>query len=413
MPRGKGVPRQDNLHKKPGGIKTSRVVLGIVVFLIIFAIVGGWEPSKPTVSKPSSLSSNSRNRSSATTQDYIVPAPGTSRVLSTPEIRYCLAEDIRLETMRGQLGMNESTEIEKFNSLVKSFNSRCVGYRYSTQDMISAREFVEARKELLKREGLARIQGWRTRATTQPPPAPRPNQMVLEVQQILKSLGYETGPVDGLIGSKTTAAVKKFQMDYRHNVDGIIDQELYQQADEVRLRRKSSNHESTSPSNNEQTSSFLIRDVEEGLKNLGYRVGSVDGVPDEKTKTAVRQFQHDNDIFADGEISEKLLDQIFATARAKTLSSSSAMRPTYRPSPTYPKRALKLGIEGECVVEFTVTSRGKVTSASVINDQCKEKIFRRPSIEAVKKFKFEPRVVNGMAVDVPGVRTKFVYELAD
>lgn len=46
-------------------------------------------------------------------------------------------------------------------------------------------------------------------------PAPKskliPNQLVRNVQVLLDSLGYETGPIDGLLGKTTRTAVRKFK----------------------------------------------------------------------------------------------------------------------------------------------------------------------------------------------------------
>lgn len=43
-----------------------------------------------------------------------------------------------------------------------------------------------------------------------------------QVQQKLKDLGYYNGAIDGIIGPKSVAAIKKFQKDYGLTVDGIV-----------------------------------------------------------------------------------------------------------------------------------------------------------------------------------------------
>ena len=45
---------------------------------------------------------------------------------------------------------------------------------------------------------------------------------VRKVQQKLKNLGYYTGNVDGIFGTQTQSAVRRFQRDKGLSVDGIV-----------------------------------------------------------------------------------------------------------------------------------------------------------------------------------------------
>lgn len=49
------------------------------------------------------------------------------------------------------------------------------------------------------------------------------NSLVAQAQQRLQALGYHPGPVDGKIGDKTIAAVKKFQQDHQLPATGKLD----------------------------------------------------------------------------------------------------------------------------------------------------------------------------------------------
>lgn len=51
-------------------------------------------------------------------------------------------------------------------------------------------------------------------------------EMIKEVQKALNDLGYDCGKVDGILGKKTKAALKKFQKDYGLKVDGKIGKEV-------------------------------------------------------------------------------------------------------------------------------------------------------------------------------------------
>ncbi|HHJ34308.1 MAG TPA: energy transducer TonB [Gammaproteobacteria bacterium] len=85
--------------------------------------------------------------------------------------------------------------------------------------------------------------------------------------------------------------------------------------------------------------------------------------------------------------------------------------PIVKVAPVYPQRALSRGIEGFVVVEFTVTKLGTVKDVKVIDSDPKTTMFHRSATRAALKFKYKPRVVNGEAVEVPGVRNIITFKL--
>ena len=87
--------------------------------------------------------------------------------------------------------------------------------------------------------------------------------------------------------------------------------------------------------------------------------------------------------------------------------------PIVKVAPIYPQRALSRGIEGYCVVQYVVTKQGTIREPFVIEDQCTSSLFHRASIQAALKFKYKPRVIDGQAVEVPGVQNKFTYEIEE
>jgi protein TonB len=58
-----------------------------------------------------------------------------------------------------------------------------------------------------------------------------------------------------------------------------------------------------------------------------------------------------------------------------------------------------------------VTKNGTIRNPTVVEDQCTSSLFHQASLQAALKFKYKPRVVDGQAVEVPGVRNKFTYEI--
>ncbi len=87
--------------------------------------------------------------------------------------------------------------------------------------------------------------------------------------------------------------------------------------------------------------------------------------------------------------------------------------PIVKVAPIYPARALQRGLEGFCVVEYTVTSLGTIRGPVVVESQCTSSLFHRASVQAALKFKYKPRVIDGNAVEVSGVQNKFTYEILE
>lgn len=85
--------------------------------------------------------------------------------------------------------------------------------------------------------------------------------------------------------------------------------------------------------------------------------------------------------------------------------------PIVRVAPVYPSRALSRGLEGFVDMSFTVTTTGTVRDPIVL--QSTSSLFERAATRAVLKFKYKPRVVDGVPVDVPGVKTRITFELED
>ena len=87
--------------------------------------------------------------------------------------------------------------------------------------------------------------------------------------------------------------------------------------------------------------------------------------------------------------------------------------PIVKVAPIYPRRAQTRGITGYCIVTYTVTTTGAIRDPYVENESdCTPKgIFERASLKAALKFKYKPRVVDGEAIEVAGVKNKFSYEL--
>jgi protein TonB len=85
--------------------------------------------------------------------------------------------------------------------------------------------------------------------------------------------------------------------------------------------------------------------------------------------------------------------------------------PIVRVAPIYPARALSRGVEGYVDMGFTVTGTGTVRDPVVLFST--SSLFERSATRAVLKFKYKPRVVDGVPVDVPDVKTRISFQIEE
>lgn len=82
-----------------------------------------------------------------------------------------------------------------------------------------------------------------------------------------------------------------------------------------------------------------------------------------------------------------------------------------RVQPTYPPKASAQGLEGFVTVRFDVTAMGKASNPSVVASS--HRIFESAALKAASKFRFRPKVVDGVAVPVSGVSYRFRFEMTN
>ena len=62
-------------------------------------------------------------------------------------------------------------------------------------------------------------------------------------------------------------------------------------------------------------------------------------------------------------------------------------------------------------------AHGLVTTAGTVKDpivlQSTSSLFERAATRAVLKFKYKPRVVDGVPVEVPGVKTRITFQIEE
>ena len=90
----------------------------------------------------------------------------------------------------------------------------------------------------------------------------------------------------------------------------------------------------------------------------------------------------------------------------------SDIQPIFKVQPVYPKDALAVGLEGYCIVEFTVTEKG-ITADHEIVECTPSEIFALYSIAAAKQFLYLPELENGIPVSRKGVRNKINFRIEE
>jgi TonB family protein len=80
-------------------------------------------------------------------------------------------------------------------------------------------------------------------------------------------------------------------------------------------------------------------------------------------------------------------------------------------APEYPEDAARQGVEGSVKVRFTIGTEGKVTDAAVV-ESTPGRVFDRSALAAVRRWRFEPVVVNGATVDAT-IETTVHFRLSE
>jgi hypothetical protein len=144
--------------EQPTGISAgAKWLLGIsVVFGLIWLVsLLDKESSGTSPSYSSATTSSAATTSPPVWQQPAAPAPAPSRpteetppvgsgsVLTAPQIRYCTAESIRLDAANEAINQYNDSDVDRFNTLVADYNSRCSNFRYREGALEIARSEVE------------------------------------------------------------------------------------------------------------------------------------------------------------------------------------------------------------------------------------------------------------------------------
>ena len=260
-------PSQPQRYQEPSqpssGSSAGKWLLGIVAVLGVMLWLGGQfdkttTSPAPAYSPPAQSAAPSYSPpAQSAAPSYSPPAPpaapsrpqesqppvGQNVVLSTAQIRYCLAEDIRLDGAKSAVNNYIDSDVDRFNAMVADYNSRCSSFKYQTNnrgrnDLNSAQRDIEPFRSQLQSEGRSRFgRSPSTGSLSAPTPSrPAPDATVQAVQRKLNELGYSAGTPDGLMGRGTRSAIIAFQQDRGLTATGVADQALLLQLQQAPAR---------------------------------------------------------------------------------------------------------------------------------------------------------------------------------
>jgi len=106
-----------------------------------------------------------------------------------------------------------------------------------------------------------------------------------------------------------------------------------------------------------------------------------------------------------------MLDTAVELEQATNLSGGGMDRapvPLVRVDPEYPPRAKQQGIKGFVQVEFTITPVGTVSDAIILKSK-PPYVFDRAALEAVRRWRYNPQVIDGKPAALPGQTVQFTF----
>lgn len=126
-------------------------------------------------------------------------------------------------------------------------------------------------------------------------------EAVTKLQNRLNELGYNCGTPDGAFGPATQNAVAKFQADNGLVADGIVGPSTF---DALYGSHRTLKMGSTGSA---------VTQLQDRLNELGYVMGTADGEFGTNTYNAVKDFQRNNGLIADGIVGPKTWAELFST----------------------------------------------------------------------------------------------------
>lgn len=223
----------------------AKVLIGFgVIVAVLFAAFAAMDDTKPTTASQTPSFTYSPSTTPAVPAPLPAPRPaapsrptedrppvGRNNVLAGAQLRYCVAEQIRVDAAEKVVNNYIEAHVDRFNAMVSDYNSRCGEFRYRQGSLQGAERAMEPYRTQLEQEGRGRIVSSGTTGSNRPrgagqfvpdvqPQKPPPDPTILAIQRRLNQLGFNAGAADGYSGQRTVAAIRQFQSERGLTPDG-------------------------------------------------------------------------------------------------------------------------------------------------------------------------------------------------
>ena len=211
---------------------------------------------------------------------------------------------------------------------------------------------------------------------------------VTSLKKRLQQLGYFKGRINDYFGSYTENVVKQFQKDKGLTPDGIVGAKTQQKIDEAikRLKRKPPSKDiplrycakNNCPTLRAGDKGRYVKYLQTRLRHWGYFTSKPNGNYDSRTVEAVRRFQQDRGMYADGVVGPQTWWEIEKVNLCR-------------------KPILQRGDEGECVIKLQ-KSLSQIPYLTNVNSTG---YFDYATWQAVKQFQSRNNLPDNGIVDPP------------
>ena len=212
------------------------------------------------------------------------------------------------------------------------------------------------------------------------------NPEVERVESQLRDLGYFNDTPDQFFDLSTTTAVERFQINYGLGVDGIVGPETRGELNELTnissLPTRSRSTAFDTRNNNTLISTSLsrgrvndredVRILQRELNQRRYYFGPIDGIYGPQTESAVRQFQRDNRLRADGVAGQETLEKL-----GLLVAATIQNQPYVVVVPGDSLEAVNLALETEPRAILARSRRGSYVNAGSFNSRI---LCRKPRL---------------------------------